>query len=65
MNRRQLAFVLTVAAGVVVPGLATHLLQTAGYPRLGTAAWIGGYLCAVVLVWYVWIRPLEITGPIE
>lgn len=61
--RRAVAFGLSLAAVVVVPGLATALLERLGYPGLGTVAWVAGYGLGVVALWYVWLRPLDITGP--
>ena len=53
---------LALALGVVVPGLFKYLLTTAGYPALGTAVWVSGYLTAILVLWYVWIRPLDLKG---
>jgi hypothetical protein len=58
----KLRFALVLALGVVVPGLAKYALTAAGYARLGTAVWVSGYLTAVLVVWYVWIRPLDLQG---
>jgi len=53
---------LTLAVGVVVPGLANYALANAGYPTLGTVAWATGYLSVMVAAWYVWVRPVDF-GP--
>ncbi len=53
---------LALALGVVVPGLLKYALTAAGYAALGTAVWVSGYLTAVLVVWYVWVRPLDLTG---
>jgi hypothetical protein len=60
-DRVKIALVLV--AGVVLPGLANHFLVRAGYDEVGVAVWVLGYLGAMLLVWYVWLRPIEITGP--
>lgn len=64
MNRND-ALVLgaTIAAVVIVPGLANGLLSQAGYPLVGSTVWALGYGLGVIGIWYVWIRPLDITGP--
>lgn len=54
---------LALALGVTVPGALNYLLAANGYDVLGGAVWASGYLTAVVVIWYVWIRPLELTGP--
>lgn len=53
----------TLAAGVILPGLANAALSGVGYPLVGTAVWALGYLLAVLVVWHVWIRPLDVDGP--
>ena len=58
----KVRFGLALALGVVVPGLLKYLLTTAGYPALGTAVWVSGYLTAILVLWYVWIRPLDLKG---
>lgn len=60
-SKRLLAVVL--AGGVVVPGVAQYWLKSAGYALAGDAVWVLGYAAAVLVVWYGWLRPLDITGP--
>lgn len=54
---------LTVAAVIIVPGLANAFLGTLGYPTVGSAVWALGYGLGIVFIWYEWIRPLDITAP--
>lgn len=54
---------VTVAAGVIVPGVAKYALTAAGYGVLGTLAWAWGFSAIVVLFWHRWIRALDLTGP--
>ncbi|MFC6864624.1 hypothetical protein ACFQGE_14295 [Halomicroarcula sp. GCM10025817] len=54
---------LTIAAVVVVPGLANWFLGAVGYPTVGSAVWVLGYGLGVLFIWYEWIRPLDITAP--
>lgn len=64
MKRHEtLALGLTIAAVVIVPGLANGLLSQSGYPLVGSAIWALGYGLGVVYIWYEWIRPLDISGP--
>lgn len=58
----QVRLGLALALGVIVPGLANYALASAGYPTLASAAWAGGYLTAMLAVWYVWVRPLDLRG---
>ena len=64
MNRNEIVVLgLTVAAVIIVPGLANGLLSQWGYPWVGSAVWAMGYGLGVVFIWYEYIRPLDITGP--
>lgn len=63
IGSRRLQLALLVTAGIVGPGLADYALTRAGYGALGTAVWVTGYLGMVLLVWYWWLRPLDLTGP--
>ncbi|WP_439027451.1 hypothetical protein [Haloarchaeobius sp. DT45] len=54
---------LTIAFGVIVPGILKYLLTAAGYPFVGTLAWACGFGCVALAFWFRWIRPLDITGP--
>lgn len=63
LSRRVLSLVAVVAVGVVGSGLARYTLGTLGYEALGSAVYVVGYATMVAVVWYGWIRPLDITGP--
>lgn len=54
---------LVLATGVVVPGFADYALSTAGYPSVGMVVWAVGYVLMALVVWYRWIRPLDLAGP--
>ena len=58
----KVRFGLALALGVFVPGLLNYALTALGYPALGTAVWVSGYLTAVLAIWYVWLRPLDLEG---
>lgn len=59
----KIRFGLALALGVIVPGFGKYALTAAGRPALGTAVWVSGYLTAVLVVWYVWLRPLDFESP--
>jgi hypothetical protein len=62
-RRGVLLLALVLLVGVAGPGLARRFLGEAGYGNLGRLVFVLGYGTMVVVVWYVWIRPLDITGP--
>ncbi len=61
----RVAFGLVLAAGVIIPGFVVYVLSAIGYDTLGTVVWVVGYLTMALFVWYRWIRPLDLTGPVE
>jgi predicted amino acid dehydrogenase len=61
----RVTFGLVLTAGVVIPGFAVFVLAQNGYDTLGTAVWVVGYIGMVLFIWYRWIRPLDLTGPVE
>ena len=56
---------VVVAGGVVVPGVSNYALHEAGYPSLGTLVFAVGYGTMALLVWFGWLRHLELTGPAD
>ena len=62
-RRNVLLLGLILFVGVAVPGLARRALGQAGYSNLGRVVFVLGYGLMVVVIWYVWIRPLDLTGP--
>lgn len=59
----RIRFALVLTAGILVSGVADWALTQAGYEVAGIAVWILGYLGTMLVVWYLWLRPLDITGP--
>ena len=51
-----------LVGGVVGFGLADHALTSAGYGTLGMFVWGGGYLATMFVVWYGWVRHIDMTG---
>jgi hypothetical protein len=62
-TRDKLLLLVVVVTGIVVPGVARRFLGEAGYAGVGTVVFVLGYAGMIFLVWYGWIRPLELTGP--
>ncbi|MGM0605500.1 MAG: hypothetical protein ACQETB_07485 [Halobacteriota archaeon] len=60
-DRMLLAIVLL--AGVAGSGIARWAFGQAGFDTIGQIAFVLGYGGMVVVVWYGWIRPLDIRGP--
>jgi hypothetical protein len=58
------AFATVLASGVIIPGLAKYFLSAAGYATLGSIVWMVGFGTMVFVIWYVWLRPMDITGPV-
>jgi hypothetical protein len=57
------SFALVLLIGIVWPGFLDYLLSAAGASQLGGAVWALGYGTMVLVIWYGWIRPLNLTGP--
>jgi len=49
-------------AALAVVGVGNHLLAASGYDTAGSALYAVGYGSIVVAAWYVWLRPLDLTG---
>jgi hypothetical protein len=65
ITRNNLLLALVLLVGVAGSGLARRWLGEAGYDVLGSVVFVLGYGGMVLLIWYAWIRPLNITGPAE
>lgn len=60
---RWLTFLVVLAVGVALSGVANFALSQAGYGALGTYVWAIGYAGTVLLLFVLFLRPLDITGP--
>jgi hypothetical protein len=58
-----LLLVAILIVGIVGTGLVRRLLGVAGYNTLGRLVFLLGYAGMVLVIWYGWIRPLDISGP--
>lgn len=61
--RTKLLFAVTLLSVIVIPGLTNAALNSAGYSTVGSAVWAIGYGSGILMIWYVWIRPLGIHAP--
>lgn len=62
-GRDTLLLVAVIVVGIVATGIVRRLLGVAGYNTLGRLVFLLGYAGMVFIVWYGWIRPLDIVGP--
>lgn len=63
LTRDKILLVAILFVGVAGSGLARRFLGELGYNGIGRIVFVLGYAGMVVVVWYVWVRPLDITGP--
>jgi hypothetical protein len=63
LTRDTLLIILLLVLGIGGSGIARGLLAERGYGALGSAVFVVGYGTMVFLLWWGWIRPLDITGP--
>ena len=64
LTRDRALLVVVLLVGIVGSGVTRWALGQAGYDALGTVLWILGYGGMVLVLWYGWIRPLDIRGPL-
>ena len=57
-------FVIVVVGTIIIPGLLVGLLEAAGFSLLGNFVWILGYGTGIFIVWYLWLRPLDLVGAV-
>lgn len=60
---RWLRALVVLAAGVALSGIADFALTQAGYAGLGAYVWATGYAGTILLLFFLYVRPLELTGP--
>jgi hypothetical protein len=61
LSSRQ-AFALVLLVGIAGTGISVRLVNAAGYSLLGSAVWAIGYSTTILVLWYGWLRPLDLTG---
>lgn len=62
-GRETLLLAMILFVGIIGTGVIRRLLGMAGYNTLGRLVFLLGYAGMVVVIWYGWIRPLDIVGP--
>lgn len=63
LPRDALLIAAVLLIGIAGTGLVRRLLGQLGYNGLGRLVFVLGYGGMVFVLWYGWIRPLDITGP--
>ncbi|WP_313691218.1 hypothetical protein [Halorarum halobium] len=63
LPRDHLLLAVVLLVGIAGTGIIRRQLGVMGYNEFGRLVFILGYGGTVFLVWYGWIRPLDITGP--
>jgi hypothetical protein len=61
LSSRQFAIVV-VLVGLIGPGLLVFVLEQANLARAADIVWVVGYGTAILVVWYIWLRPIELVG---
>mgnify|MGYP006303195775 CR=1 FL=1 len=59
VSSRQ-AFALVIAVGIVGTGLVVATLSRADLGTLGSVAWVVGYGTTILVLWWGWLRPLDL-----
>ena len=59
----KVRFALVLITAITVPGFTNYVLVQNGFETLGSIVWALGYGIGVLVLWYVWLRPLDLTGP--
>lgn len=62
-GRETLLLAMILFFGIIATGVIRRFLGLAGYNALGRLVFLLGYAGMVLVIWYGWIRPLEIVGP--
>ena len=63
VTRESLLLAAVLFVGVAGTGVLRRELGLLGLDTLGSVVFVLGYGGMVFVVWYGWIRPLDITGP--
>jgi hypothetical protein len=64
LSSRQFG-ILVIAGTIVLPGLLVYIFKAIGFSTFGDFVWIIGYGTGIFVVWYIWIRPLDLVGASE
>jgi len=58
-----LKLVLLLAVGVAGTGIVRRQLGVWGYDTIGPIVYVIGYGGTILVAWYIWLRPLDLSGP--
>jgi hypothetical protein len=62
LSRLQFAgFVMVV--GLIGPGFLVYALEQANLSGVADFVWMVGYGTTIFVVWFIWLRPLNLVGP--
>jgi len=54
--------VLVVLVGLIGPGLLVYTLEQANLSAVADLVWVVGYGTTIFVVWFIWLRPLDLVG---
>jgi hypothetical protein len=60
-SRKVLGGAIAVG-GIVTTGILVYILERTGYPVAEQIVWILGYGLTIFALWYLLLRPLDLTG---
>jgi hypothetical protein len=52
-----------LAVGVTLSGVADFVFTQAGFPIIGSYVWASGYAGTILLLFFVYLLPLDLRGP--
>ena len=52
-----------LAVGVTLSGVADFTFTQAGFPIIGSYVWASGYAGTILLLFFVYLFPLDLRGP--
>lgn len=61
----KIQFATILAATIVIPGLVDYALSASGYGSLGGVVWALSYGLGIVALWFMWLRPLDLTDAVD
>lgn len=65
VTRDRILLAVVLVVGIAGTGIVRRQLGLLGYNELGRIVFVLGYGGTVFVLWYGWIRPLDITGPTD
>lgn len=63
LTRSGLLLAVVLLVGVAGTGIVRRQLGLLGYNQVGRLVFLLGYGGTILIVWYGWLRPLDISGP--